>query len=371
MSMRTKAIPTTETNHQTAPNGGRTEREHRAPDSGADHAPGLVIPGERLQTEAIPEGGERLEIVAAGNGKARLIAHPLPSLLTPKYSAITDWLNCTWPLHMDRFSLSVTLQELTEVLGPQFVPVRERGKGLNGYERSFALGEDGAMFAFGGQSNTGYLMLPAQACHAVSNWPAIVELLLGSYRARITRWDGAVDDFAGEHSVDDAVAMYKAGQFTNGGNRPSCRQNGNWIEPDGSGRTFYVGKRKNGKMLRVYEKGMQCGIPWHSWVRWEAELHNIDREIPWAVLLAPGRYFVGTYPNALGWVQDEMSRIDTVKNEMALSYEHMVGYAAKAYGGLINVMMEVEESPEKVIEQLRRDTIPKRLRFPIVSDGVK
>lgn len=37
---------------------------------------------------------------------------------------------------------------------------------------------------------------------------------------------------------------------------PECDQAGNLINPNGDGRTFYVGKRKNGKMLRVYEKGM-------------------------------------------------------------------------------------------------------------------
>ena len=53
--------------------------------------------------------------------------------------------------------------------------------------------------------------------------------------------------------------FYLTGQFNAGGNKPSCSQQGNWIEADGSGRTFYVGKRKNGKLLRVYEKGKQLG----------------------------------------------------------------------------------------------------------------
>lgn len=115
--------------------------------------------------------------------------------------------------------------------------------------------------------------------------------LRDTLNANVTRWDGAVDDYSGAHSVNDAVNLFLDGQFTAGGNTPSCNQHGNWIQPDGSGRTFYVGKRKNGKMLRVYEKGMQLGGQWHPWVRWEVELHNKDRIIPWDVLLEPGRFF--------------------------------------------------------------------------------
>lgn len=167
----------------------------------------------------------------------------------------------------------------------------------------------------------------------------------------MTRWDGAVDDYSGAHSVNDAVNLFLDGQFTSGGNTPSCSQHGNWIQPDGSGRTFYVGKRKNGKMLRVYEKGMQPGGQWHPWVRWEVELHNKDRIIPWEVLLEPGRFFVGCYPNALGWAQIEMSKIRTLQKQSKISYEHLTAYAAVAYGPLLNVMLEVEGSADAVLKK--------------------
>jgi phage replication initiation protein len=99
----------------------------------------------------------------------------------------------------------------------------------------------------------------------------------------------------GYPSVDDAVQFYLTDQFTAGGNKPSCSQQGNWIEADGSGRTFYVGKRKNGKLLRVYEKGKQLGDNTSPWVRWELELHNRDRIIPWDVILEPGKYLAASY----------------------------------------------------------------------------
>ena len=210
------------------------------------------------------------------------------------------------------------------------------------------------------------LSLPAQACALITDWRPVVEFLRDRYEARITRWDGAVDDFEGTHPVDWAVECYKAGDFTNGGNKPSCRQAGNWIDPDGTGRTLYIGKRQNGKMLRIYEKGMQIGHQWHPWVRYEVELHNVDRVVPWEVLFDPGKYVAGAYPKALGWVTEEMSRIRTVQTQGPLSYEHLVRCASNAYGPLVNVMLEVEGSPENVVKRLRKPGTPARLSFPDV-----
>lgn len=268
-------------------------------------------------------------------------------------------------------NLSIFFNALADVAGIQFLNIKNRGKGMNGYDRSFDLGDDGAKFCCGGQRGTVLLMLPGLVCHTIPDWSALVNLLRDQYHARITRWDGAVDDFEGVHSVDWAVEQYKVGNFTNGGNKPSCKQNGNWIEPDGTGRTFYVGKRENGKMLRVYEKGMQCGDPFHPWVRWEVELHNVDRDIPWDVLVNPGQYVAGAYPKALSWMQEEMSRIRTVQTETKLSYQHLVKYASIAYGRLINVMLDNESSPEAVIAMLRKDGLPKRLHMPAVADKRK
>jgi len=188
-----------------------------------------------------------------------------------------------------------------------------------------------------------------------------VELLRDKYGARITRWDGAVDDYLGVHSVDYAVELYKAGMFSSGGNKPKCRESGSWLEPDGSGRTLYIGKRENGKMLRVYEKGMQLGAKWHPWVRWELELHNVDRYIPWDVLLEPGKYVAGSYPKALDWIQDEMQRIRTIQKTIEIGYDYLTHYASVAYGKHLNVMLEVEGSPEKVFAKLAREGIPRRI----------
>lgn len=351
---------------------GSLERQLHAPGdvTAAPVSPGGVIPGESFQNEEIPDGGERYDLVSIG-GRGRIIAHPLPLPESPAEGAITDFLNCTFPFLVSDTALRTFFGDLIRVAGQQFVKVQSRGKGLNGYQRSFDLGHFEAKFCCGGQRNTALLMLPGKACHTIPDWPALIELLRDRYQARITRWDGALDDFEGGHSVNWAVDQYLSGAFSNGGNKPSCNQRGNWIEPDGAGRTFNVGKRENGKMLRVYEKGMQLGCKWHPWVRWEIELHNVDRVVPWDVLLNPGKYLAGSYPKATGWVKDEMSRIKTLKKEGDISYAHLVHYASTAYGPLLNVMMDVEGSPERIVERLRRDSVPRRLRLPSVPDGVK
>jgi phage replication initiation protein len=344
---------------------GSPEPSARASGDGTAAAPGRVIPGESFQRGETPNGGESLSLVAIA-GQARLIAHPQPLPESPADGAITDYLNCTFPFPSTDIAVRSFFRDLIAVAGQQFVKVESRRKGMNGYQRSFDLGTFGAKFCYGGQRSTALLMLPGQACRTIPDWSALVELLRDKYEARITRWDGAVDDFYGVHSVDWAVEQYLAGNFTNGGNKPSCNQVGNWIEPDGKGRTFYVGKRKNGKMLRVYEKGMQLGGEWHPWVRWEIELHNIDRVIPWEVLLTPGQYLAGSYPMVTNWIDTAMSDIETVAKEGNISYDHLVHYAGEAYGRLVNVMLTIEGSPERLVERLWRDGKPARLRLPDV-----
>jgi len=204
--------------------------------------------------------------------------------------------------------------------------------------------------------------LPGSACALMTDLESCYHLFREVLQGRITRWDGAVDMFDGEPSVEDAVDWYKAGLFNAGGNKPSCSQQGNWIEADGSGRTFYVGKRKNGKLLRVYEKGKQLGDKSSPWVRCELELHNRDRVIPWEVNLEPGKYLAASYV-CMGWINVIQERIRTTRKTANVSYHHLSHYLSRAYGRMLNVMLEVEGSPEKVIAILKRSGAPARLEL--------
>lgn len=277
-------------------------------------------------------------------------------------SALTDWLNVTFCFSPSHEAVGEFFRQFSAATSGILGGLTDRGRGIHGYTQSFAFDRGGAVFACGGQRGTAFLSLPGEACAFISGWPGLIALLRDQLVARITRWDGAVDDFEGKHSVDMAVELYLLDGFKTGGKRPSCGQKGNWIQPDGTGRTFYVGKRKHGKLLRVYEKGMQLGSPFHPWVRWEVEYHNVDRAVPWDVLLHPGRYVAGAYP-ALAWVHDDASRIRTVKAQDEISYVRLMQVGSLAYGALINVMLQREGSAEAVVEKLRRSGVPRRLEF--------
>jgi phage replication initiation protein len=324
-------------------------------------APRLVIRGESFSIGM--DSGEAVSFKPISkNGRLKLVYMPLAKSDGEPLAAITDYLNTTFPFNPIQENIVQLVRNFNEYLGVPFGSLKQRKGGLHGYKTSFDMGETGAMFAYGGQCGTALVSLPGSACALIGDWAACQYLFEHILKGRITRWDGAVDMFDGEPSVDDAVEWYKARLFNAGGNKPSCRQNGNWIEPDGGGRTFYVGKRENGKTLRVYEKGKQLGDSSSSWVRWELELHNRDRIIPWKVLLEPGKYLAAAYP-CMGWVNVIQERIRTTQKTATVSYRHLTYYLAQAYGRMINVMLDVEGSPEKVIELIKRSGSPARLQF--------
>jgi len=298
----------------------------------------------------------------------------IPNPATPAYAALTDWLNCTFPLHDSPEFIIPFFKGFCEIVGNKFAPMTERGsgRGLHGWKRSFKLGNSGGLFGIGGQRDTAFLSLSGDACALIApkRWGQLASFLEQQYQARITRWDGAVDDFEGKHSVDWAVKQYLNNQFNNGGNKPSCTQHGNWIEPDGTGRTFEVGKRANGKLIRIYEKGKQLGDSISPWVRWEVEFHNVDRVIPWDVLANPGGYVAGAYP-CISWASKKMCRIKTAKKSAEICYDSLTHHAKRAFGKLINVMSEVEGSSEKVVERLIRKGTPSRLEIPVHSTDTR
>jgi phage replication initiation protein len=314
-----------------------------------------------------PETGEISLVCPTGQafGVCKLI--PISPDGVHPYAAITDYLNCTFKFDPDEESLASLFQELFDLLGDKFAPAVDRLRGLHRYKRSFQLGETSALLCIGGQAGTVLVSLPGAACSLVQDWPAVIDYFHNRRNARITRWDGAVDDYSGLHSVDWAEQQYLCGEFNAGGNRPSCDNAGNWTAPDGKGRTFYVGKRKNGKMMRVYEKGQQLGALWHPWVRWEVELHNTDRIVPWDVLLDPARYFVGSYPKVLNWAQEEMTPIRTIQKQMQIGYDHLSSCLKTAYGPHLNLMLKVEGSADAVLAKVIRNGLPRRLQHPYVD----
>jgi phage replication initiation protein len=332
--------------------------------AGAD-TPRLVIRGESYQA-IDPHTGEKCIIVPVDRkGRVKLI--PLPADGANPYAAITDWLNLTFPI-TESEDLGPRFRRLFEVVGNELAPAEARPWGKYNYTRSFALGSTKGLFCHGGNAGTALVSLPGEVCALVDDWAALVALGRDEWKGRITRWDGAVDDYLGAHSVEEALALFEKGGFGVGGREPQMRQYGNWAKPDGRGRSIEIGARDNGKRLMVYEKGMQLGFPFHPWCRWELSYGNRGRIVPWEVLLEPGRYVAGAYPKALSWVQDEMSRVLTLQRQTQIGYDASVKAARNQVGALLNLMVEVEGSAENAVAKLIRPGMPRRVRHPAVKN---
>lgn len=107
----------------------------------------------------------------------------------------------------------------------------------------------------------------------------------------LTRLDLAADDYDGVCGVPYAMRIYKLDGFITNGRNPSTK----FISEQGA-RTFYIGRRENGKQLCIYEKGKQLKSEEHpDWVRWELRLGNKDRIIPYEAMREPARYFLGSF----------------------------------------------------------------------------
>jgi phage replication initiation protein len=174
--------------------------------------------------------------------------------------------------------------------------------------------------------------------------------------------DLAHDDFAGVFDIATGLGLLATGGFTTGGRPPSAK----YVDDLGSGqgKTLYVGSRLSGKLLRIYEKGKQLGNPDSPWVRWELELHSVDRIIPRDVLLQPGVYLAGAYP-CMSWVSETQERIRTHKARFTISFERVIHYARKSYGKLIWFLSNILGwDAARIVETLSVEGTPARFVMP-------
>jgi phage replication initiation protein len=282
-------------------------------------------------------------------------------------TAVIDWL-------------SFTFMEFAEVDLPRMVRLwltewleceigGEEGNGLHGFENSvkFYRQHIGTLIpvglvAWGGANQKGraYVSISGAGCMLIEDWWN-VRRILESLHCRITRVDVAVDAMEGQFSPLDAVAWYSSGGFTSGGRRPKYKVEGDWLEDIGAGKTFYVGKRQNGKYGRLYEKGKQLGDPTSTWSRFEVEIHNVDREIPYSILTNPSEYFSGCYPCCQGLVDVGSARIKTNQKEHEISLARLLSYCRQSYGRLVYVLKLANDDDSEIIKELSVTGIPRRL----------
>lgn len=282
-------------------------------------------------------------------------------------AAFVDWLNFTFKFHIsstsDVMALDVALQKSFG-----FGLGMNRGRGHLNYEQSWELGNCYGIFATGGHSvgGTSMVTLSGEGCCVISDWLAVYDFLV-DYRARITRIDLAHDDYRGRITLPQLREWFEAGDFATERGRPP---KGRYVDDfgDGTGKTLYVGNRKNGKLLRVYEKGKQLGDPTSDWVRWEVELHNKDRVIPLMCLLQPARYLAAAYP-LTGWISEKQCRIETAKRALNISLDVLTESAKNSYGKFLWVCWKVlDMTPQEILEMLAVEGTPRRLNHAIPGE---
>jgi phage replication initiation protein len=289
-------------------------------------------------------------------------------------NAFLDWVNFTideydvndgLPLLSDHDIICAASRICQSIYG--FGITSQRENGANFYHRSYILGDGYGLLCHGGQRGTILVMLSGEGCSAAKfGWEKRLYdyLSQSSIRAKLTRVDLAHDIYDGlAYNVDRADADFDADLYNCGGRSPNHEHRGNWKRPTGKGRTVYIGKRENGKYARIYEKGKQLGDKESPWVRVEVELKSVNRIIPLETLLHPGQYLAATYP-ALAWINERQERIKTIQKKTEITYQASIAWAKRQTGALVNVMLAIEGSAEKVVQKLIRDALPKRLTIP-------
>ncbi|WP_206667221.1 replication initiation factor domain-containing protein [Candidatus Methylobacter oryzae] len=321
-----------------------------------------------------------------GKGKYNLVLIPKPDKSRSARHSFVDWVTFTFArsahpiaLHNGQAVFSdhdyvVALSaQLYDIFG--YGVVRQRESGLNFYEKSYDLGQNGWGFVcIGGQNETVSITLKGQGLlSAKQGWEKRLFNFLESIpKARITRVDLANDNFNSRVSLDDYLAMYKADLFKSRGRPPEVEQAGNWVNPNGKGRTLYIGSRKSGKLLRIYEKGLQLANGFHekfpNWVRVELELKNQDREIPYDVLLRPGQYLAGAYP-ALANMHKVQDVIKTAKKTVQSTFERSIEVTRHQFGKHIWTQVQILGADEAIRRLTEgKEEIPQKLNFDTFAE---
>jgi phage replication initiation protein len=305
-----------------------------------------------------------------------------PRLLTggeekPRKAKV-DWMNVTWLLNEKAEIVAETSRKfMAEEVGAWLkvwlrCPVsHEYGQGIHGFSNSvrFYGLKDGevqlvAIAAWGGvnQRNRAYLELTGTACAVVKDWKLVHFTVSKLNDVKVTRLDLAVDFFEGEYTPVQARDDFGSGKFQFSRRMaPKCQEVGDWTYHTGEGRTFYVGKRTNGKQARIYEKGKQLGCPVDPWTRFEVELHNRDRDIPLDALLDCNTYFAGCFPICQELLGIEGEKILTYQEEFCITLDRLIDYCKLSYGKLVRVMRRAGYPVEEIIRLIESEGVPARL----------
>ena len=283
---------------------------------------------------------------------------PKTTLKTHPQRSVIDWLSVTIP------APEVTVEALLSYLRPAFgnIPLTINADGgLFGFKEQYrvfahteGMRRQIGSISKGGESQAGrwLIVFSGVGCSMIDDWVQFVRLIK-VLSPRVTRLDIAVDLPKGEYSVDDAVSMYQKKEFAVRGRNPGTRLAGDWLQGTG-GRTLYVGNAQNGKMLRVYERGIKQGDPGSPAVRFEVQFTNRDRVIPLRVLLASDAYFAGAYPPLAKILPVAALPIATKRKEAVRSIAQRLRHLKQSYGRTIDQALSAAGATDEELILLLR-----------------
>lgn len=248
--------------------------------------------------DAVVQRERSLSALTAGDVTVQTgydIAHKRQTLVDPAFSAA----------HMVAIAAG---RELVSMLKCGLTLGAVEDRGMDFYAVRVAIVHNSAVVGYvmagskdARQANTVHFNLFGQGMLAIPrDRMEIVRSFVAHAKGWITRADLAVDVWNG-HRIEDVQTAWESGEFDVRGKRPGQQNAGSWAAHHS--RTFSVGSRGTGKMLRAYEKGdEQFGSREAStlygcaeWIRYEVEIRNNHRVIDLDVLTRPADFFAGAY----------------------------------------------------------------------------
>lgn len=190
----------------------------------------------------------------------------------------------------------------------------------------------------------------------------------------ITRVDLAYDDFTGEIFNPQQVERdWQAGLFKNRGQNPKLHREGDLDrgDPHKLGLTIYVGC--GGKVLCVYEKGIELGNKDDDHCRGELRYSSKEYVILPDIFRNPTAFFCGAYPylaTKLSLVNVDRSlqsiNLERCVRDACGSFEKTLRLIKKQYGRHIRTLREYHyfESDKDLLDELQSDDqiVPKALQ---------
>lgn len=305
-------------------------------------------------------------IIFDGEVKSVLVRKPLDD-----EKCVIDWINITLDARQFHFktqnpddkpserqnqdhAIGQISKALLRIIG--FGVDYENETGRNFYQRAFTLEHKTGFVCIGGQGDTVLIMINGTGCNYASiGWEiAMFDWLSNLYAVSITRIDLAHDVLDNNAlTVDLFSQVHAKGGFNKGGRNPDIEHRGNWKNPNGKGRTLYIGSRQSSKFCRIYEKGKQLGDPDSNWLRIEVEFKSRDIYIPLSVLLHPTDYFIAAYPCFFLIEEDKfLDRYEIrAKNEL-LTFDRALEILKTQYGRYLYFFRQCYQDDTKLLDEL-------------------